>query len=158
MERGVPALAILQPPRHPVDQLGANLRAYRPIRKDLFPAVEVRRFRQNGGAPVAHQDIHRDPQGWVGGNTAEFISAAGLKADLEVFSPIRSSASRHWPRAAFRRRSAWFHRPPCGCRRCPGSSRSGAWRLFPASCSRKDFRLLRSQPRAMTTAAAVLGW
>ena len=68
----------------PVQQLLADFGRDRAARQHVFDAVDLRRLRQDGGAAVAHQDVHRRAERRVGRDAGEAVGAAALQPDLDV--------------------------------------------------------------------------
>jgi hypothetical protein len=60
----------------------AHILADGTARQHEFDAVDLGRFRQDGGAAMAHQDVHRRAQRRVAGDAREAVGAAAFQADL----------------------------------------------------------------------------
>ena len=79
----------------------------------MLGAVDLRRFRENGAAAVAHQQVHRGAQRRVGGNAGVAIRPAALQGEQQVarrhgfaFHPVGFGQDRLDPCDAFAHR---FH-------------------------------------------------
>jgi len=66
---GALALGVFFPPAHQRHQLFADLAADRAARQQMFGAIGLRRFRQDHGAAVPHQQIACGTQRRIGGDT-----------------------------------------------------------------------------------------
>jgi hypothetical protein len=120
-----------------------------PAHQHVLDAVDLGRLRQDRGAAVAHQDVHRRAQRRVGADAREAVAAAALQPDAQVLGAARSRAARRWPRAARprpprpRRRWSRACRPvSCMLKATSFGPRSRSWLASssPAGCARSPGR------------------
>jgi hypothetical protein len=81
------------PPGNARQQLVGHLATDGAARQQVFAAVDLGRFRQDRGAAMAHQAVHRRAQRRVGADAAVAVGSAALQAHHQV--PRRHRLALH---------------------------------------------------------------